>query len=142
MLDRIVAIKILAPHLAAHEHEKTRFLREAKAAAAIKHEGIIPIYAIDTHRGTAYFVMPYEAGPSLKQRIDADGQLSLEESLRVAAQLATALAAAHQSGLVHRDIKPSNILLAPGTERALLTDFGLAQAGTSSDLTTVRLHRA
>lgn len=139
MLDRVVAIKLLAPHLALHENEKKRFLREAKTAATIKHEGIIPIYAIDTHHGSAYFVMPYEAGPSLKQRIDADGRLSVEEALRVTAQLASALAAAHQSGLVHRDIKPSNILLAPGTERALLADFGLAQANSASELTMTGL---
>ncbi len=134
-LDRVVAIKLLAPHLAAFETARIRFQREAKAAAAVKHDAIIPIYGVDTHRGTPYFVMPYEVGPSLQQRIEQHGKLTIEESLRVASQIAAALAAAHQSGLVHRDIKPSNILLAPGTERALLTDFGLAQAGSGQTIT-------
>ena len=139
LLDRVVAIKVLAPHLSAFEIAKTRFLREAKAAAAVQHDGIIPIYGVDTHRDTPYFVMPYEVGPSLQQRIEQDGKLTIEESLRVASQIAAALSAAHQIGLVHRDIKPSNILLAPGTERALLTDFGLAQAGNGQTLTETGL---
>lgn len=125
-LDRIVAIKLLAPHLASHEEAKIRFSREAKAAAAVKHEGIIAIHGVSTHRDIPFLVMPYEAGPSLAQRVQRDGCLTIEETIRVAAQVARALSAAHASGLVHRDIKPSNILLAPGTERALVTDFGLA----------------
>ena len=79
--------------------------------------------------------MPYEAGPSLQQRVQQHGRLTVEEAIRVAAQVASALAAAHESGLVHRDIKPSNILLAPGTERALLTDFGLAQISDQAAIT-------
>ena len=138
-LDRVVAIKLLAPHLSAYESSRLRFQREAKAAAAVQHDGIIPIYSVDTHNGVPYFVMPYEVGPSLQQRVESEGQLSVEESLRVASQIANALAAAHQSGLVHRDIKPSNILLAPGTERALLTDFGLAQAGDQQAITQTGL---
>lgn len=134
-LDRVVAIKILAPHLAAFESSRRRFEREAKSAAAVKHEGIIPIYGVDSHAGIPYLVMPYEVGPSLAQRIANSGRLSVEESLSVAAQLAESLAAAHRSGLVHRDIKPSNILLAPGTERALLMDFGLALATEEQAIT-------
>lgn len=134
-LDRVVALKILAPHLSAYESTRIRFQREAKAAAAVKHDGIIPIFGVDVHQGTPYFVMPYEGGPSLQQRINSGGKLSIEESLRVAMQIADALAAAHQSGLVHRDIKPSNILLAPGTERALLMDFGLAQVASGQSIT-------
>ena len=138
-LDRVVALKILAPHLSVYESARVRFQREAKAAATIKHDGIIPIFVVDTHRGTPYFVMPYEIGPSLQQRINADGKLTVEESLRVAMQIADALAAAHKSGLVHRDIKPSNILLAPGTERALLTDFGLVQVASEQQITETGL---
>lgn len=135
VLDRVVAIKVLLPHLAADEACRLRFQREARAAAAIKHPGIIPIYRVDIFGELPYFVMPFEVGPSLQERIERDGPLSIAESLRVAAQISDALSAAHQSGLVHRDIKPSNILLAPGTERALLTDFGLAQTANDNSLT-------
>lgn len=134
-LDRIVAVKMLSPHLAVFDNSRQRFEREAKSAAAVKHEGIIPIYGVDLHAGIPYLVMPYEAGPSLAQRIAKLGRLSIEESLSVLAQLADALSAAHRCGLVHRDIKPSNILLAPGTERALLMDFGLAQATEEQAIT-------
>ena len=138
-LDRVVAIKLLAPHLATFESSRQRFRREAKAAAAVKHDGIISIHGVDAHNGVPYFVMPYEAGPSLQQRIESQGPMSLEEALRVASQIASALDAAHQTGLVHRDIKPSNILLAPGTERALLTDFGLAQVCDQQNITQTGL---
>ena len=134
-LDRVVAIKLLAPHLASFETSRERFRREAKAAAAVKHDGIISIHGVDSHHDLPYFVMPYEAGPSLQMRIRRDGKLTIEESLRVAVQVASALHAAHEKGLVHRDIKPSNILLAPGTERALLTDFGLAQVCDQQNIT-------
>ena len=138
-LDRVVAIKLLAPHLASFETARERFRREAKAAAAVKHDGIISIHGVDSHHDLPYFVMPYEAGPSLQLRIQRDGKLTIEESLRVAIQVASALCAAHQTGLVHRDIKPSNILLAPGTERALLTDFGLAQVCDQQNITQTGL---
>ena len=138
-LDRTVAIKMLAPHLATHETSRIRFQREAKAAAAIRHPAIIPIYGVSIHRDIPYFVMPYESGPSLQRRIESEGPLTIEESLRVGLQIAEALSAAHQSGLVHRDIKPSNILLAPGTERALLTDFGLVQVAAEATITQTGL---
>ena len=138
-LDRIVAIKMLAPHLAMFETSRLRFQREAKAAAAVQHDGIISIHVVSSHNGVPYFVMPYEAGPSLQQRIERQGRLSVEETLRVASQIANALNAAHQTGLVHRDIKPSNILLAPGTERALLSDFGLAQVCDQQNITQTGL---
>lgn len=134
-LERIVAIKALLPHLMEVDSCRQRFQREAKAAAALNHPGIVPIYRVDQFNGMPYFVMPYEIGPSLQQRIESEGPLSIQESLRVTSQIAAALSVAHQSGLVHRDIKPSNILLAPGTERALLTDFGLAQATEEVSLT-------
>ncbi len=134
-LERVVALKVLAPHLAAQPNARQRFAREAKSAASVKHAGIIAIHQVAEHRELPYLVMPYEAGPSLQQRLDRHGRLSIEEALEVAMQIADALAEAHACGLVHRDIKPSNILLAPGTQRALLTDFGLARACDDASLT-------
>lgn len=134
-LDRIVAIKMLTPHLIADEEAKTRFCREAKAAATVNHPNIIAIHGVSVHRGIPYLVMPYEIGPSLARRVKEEGPLTIKEAINVATQIVSALAEAHESGLIHRDIKPSNILLAPGTERALLTDFGLAILSDQKSLT-------
>jgi serine/threonine-protein kinase len=129
-LSRVVAIKVLAPQMAASGAARRRFFREAKAAAAVVHEHVVAIYAVDTDSncGLPYLVMPYIAGRSLQERIDRDGPLRTEEVLRIGMQTALGLAAAHSQGLVHRDIKPSNILLENGLERVRITDFGLARA--------------
>lgn len=127
-LDRVVAIKVLAPELAANATARQRFLREARAAAAISHPHVVTIHAVDDGQRMPYLVMEYVDGKSLQQRIDEDGQLQLTEILRVARQVADGLAAAHGHGLIHRDIKPSNILLENGVERVRITDFGLARA--------------
>ena len=126
-LNREVAIKVLAPHLAADAAARTRVLREARAAAAVSHPHVITIFGVGETRGLPYLVMEYVPGPSLQQVIDA-GSLSLTQILRIGVQVASGLAAAHAQGLVHRDIKPANILLEAGVERAKLTDFGLARA--------------
>ncbi|TWT73940.1 serine/threonine-protein kinase [Allorhodopirellula solitaria] len=83
-----------------------------------------------------FLVMPFVACHSLQQRLDADGRLPMEECLRIGLQVSSALAAAHKQGLVHRDVKPANSLLERGTERAMLTDFGLARA--ADDVTVTR----
>jgi serine/threonine-protein kinase len=129
-LSRVVAIKVLAPQMAASGAARRRFSREAKAAAAVVHEHVVAIHAVDTdaRSGLPYLVMPYVDGRSLQQRIDHDGPLRTEEILRIGMQTAQGLAAAHAQGLVHRDIKPSNILLENGVERVKITDFGLARA--------------
>ncbi|HEX3448466.1 MAG TPA: DUF2807 domain-containing protein [Isosphaeraceae bacterium] len=129
-LSRVVAIKVLAPHMAASGAARRRFSREAKAAAAVVHDHVIAIYAVDTDPESSlpYLVMPCIAGQSLQERIDRDGPLRIEEILRIGMQTALGLAAAHAQGLVHRDIKPSNILLENGVERVKITDFGLARA--------------
>jgi serine/threonine protein kinase len=143
-LHRLVAVKVLAPQLATSPVARKRFLREARAAAAVNHENIITIYAVDEANGVPYLVMRYVAGPSLQQRLDAEGRLALPEVLRVARQIAAGLAAAHAQGLIHRDVKPANVLLEmidvePGPllcdlasrreqERVRITDFGLARA--------------
>ena len=134
-LNRLVAIKVLAPQLAASGAARKRFAREARAAAAISHEHVVAIHAVDSTRGLPYLVMEYVPGPSLQQRLDRDGPLELEEVLRIAMQAASGLAAAHAQGVVHRDVKPGNILLEDGVERVKLTDFGLARAADDATVT-------
>ncbi|TVQ03126.1 MAG: serine/threonine protein kinase [Planctomycetaceae bacterium] len=127
-LGRPLAIKLLAPHLAGSGTARQRFLREARAAAAIVHPSVVPIYSVTADAPVPYLVMPYIAGGNLQQRIDRDGPLELEECLRIALQISEGLAAAHRQGLIHRDIKPANVLLEPGGHRVLISDFGLARA--------------
>jgi WD40 repeat protein len=127
-LDRVVAIKVMAPQLATHPGARRRFVREARAAAAVRNEHVIGIHAVDDVNHLPYLVMEYVAGPSLQQRLDQGGPLGLEETLRIGRQIALGLAAAHAQGLVHRDIKPANILLEDGGACVKITDFGLARA--------------
>ncbi len=125
-LQRFVAIKVLAPQLTGSAAARKRFAREARAAAAISHENVVMIHAVEegTH---PYLVMEYVPGQSLQARLDSSGPLPVADIVTIARQVASGLAAAHARGLVHRDVKPANILLeTPGT-RAKLTDFGLAQ---------------
>jgi serine/threonine-protein kinase len=134
-LNRPVAIKVLAPHLAGSGAARQRFAREARAAAAVVHEHVVAIHNVETEAAAPFLVMQYVAGESLQGRLDRQGPLMLKEILRIAHQTAAGLAAAHAQGLVHRDVKPSNILLEQGIERALLTDFGLARAADDASLT-------
>lgn len=135
-LDRIVALKVMNPTLAACGTARYRFAREAKAAAGVLHPNVIAIHGVSTDRELPYLVMPYIRGTSLQQRMDRQGPLALVEILRVGSQLAAGLAAAHEKGLTHRDIKPANIMLDDGVETALITDFGLAR--TLDDATMTR----
>jgi serine/threonine-protein kinase len=134
-LDRYVAIKVLAPHLATSGAARTRFAREARAAAAVIHENVVSIHRVAEANGLPFLVMPYIAGDSLVKRLDERGPLELHEILRIGVQIASGLAAAHAQGLVHRDIKPGNILLGSGIERVTITDFGLARAADDASLT-------
>ncbi|MCU0962659.1 MAG: bifunctional serine/threonine-protein kinase/formylglycine-generating enzyme family protein [Pirellulaceae bacterium] len=127
-LDRMVAIKALAPAFAAHPTGRKRFLREARAAAAVSHPHVVTIHAVDEANHTPYLVMECIQGQSLQDRIDRVGTLPLNEVLRIGMQVAEGLAAAHEHGLIHRDIKPSNVLLEQPAQRAKITDFGLARA--------------
>lgn len=148
-LNRPVAIKVLAPHLAGNGAARQRFSREARAAAAVVHEHVVAIHNVEsgddqTGKGTVlaapFLVMQHVGGESLQQRIDAEGPLEVRKVLRIGMQTASGLAAAHAQGLVHRDVKPSNILLEQGIERALLTDFGLARASDDASLTNTGFH--
>ncbi len=134
-LSRTVAIKVLASYLATSAAARSRFAREARAAAAVVHENVVAIHAVDDWKGLPYLVMPYIAGRSVQQRVDHDGPLQVKEILRIGMQTAEGLAAAHAQGLVHRDVKPSNILLENGVERVKLSDFGLARAVDDASLT-------
>ena len=130
-----MAIKVLAPQLAAVAAARKRFAREARAAAAVSHEHVVPIYAVDEFKGLPYLVMPFVAGESLQDRLDRQGPLDVPQILRIGMQAAAGLAAAHAQGLIHRDIKPSNILLENGVERVKITDFGLARTVDDASLT-------
>ncbi len=134
-LDRHCAIKVLAPELATSAAARNRFAREARSAAAVVHDHVIPILNVDHERGLPYFVMPVVEGTSLEQRVGDTGPLELKEILRIGMQIASGLAAAHAQGLVHRDVKPANILLENGVERVMITDFGLARAADDANMT-------
>jgi serine/threonine protein kinase len=127
-LNRVVAIKVLATEYAGNPQARKRFLREAQAAAAVSHDHVVTIHAVDDDENVPFIVMECIVGQSLQQKIDATGALRLKEILRIGMQIAAGLAAAHKQGLVHRDIKPANILLENGIERVKITDFGLARA--------------
>lgn len=127
-LNRVVAIKVLAPQLAANAMSRRLFLREAQAAAAVSHQHVVAIHAVDEFNGLPYFVMEYVFGSTLQEKIGSVGALELAQILRISTQIASGLAAAHAQGLVHRDIKPANILLENGIERVKITDFGLARS--------------
>ncbi|MFO0892855.1 MAG: protein kinase [Isosphaeraceae bacterium] len=135
-LDRLVAIKLLTPGMAATGAARRRFAREAKAAAAVAHEHVVTIHAVDTlPQGVPYLVMQYIAGKPAQDVVDGDKSPELAEILRIGSQAASALAAAHAQGLIHRDIKPANILLENGVERVKITDFGLARAVDDATMT-------
>src|SRR6516164_2777830 len=134
-LRRVVAIKVLAPEMAASGTARQRFTREARAAAAVRHEHVVTIHAVEEAHRPPYLVMQFIDGTSLQAKLDEEGPPGLREILRIGLQTAEGLAAAHRQGLVHRDVKPANILLENGVERVKLTDFGLARAVDDASLT-------
>jgi len=122
---RQVALKVLRPDLAAALGGE-RFLREIEIAAALSHPHILALHDSGEVDGLLYYVMPYVAGESLRQRLEQQTQLSIKETIEVARQVASALDCAHSQGVIHRDIKPENILLHNG--EAVVADFGIARA--------------
>ena len=127
--DRLVALKTLRPELLPSVGP-SRFLREIQIAASLQHPNILPLHDSGEVEGVLYYVMPYVEGESLRQRLDREGQLPIQDSLDIAYQVAQALAYAHSLGVVHRDIKPENILL--NGDHALVADFGIARAITAA----------
>ena len=131
-LKRLVAIKLLPPELAFRSEIKSRFLREAETATQLSHPNIVPIYTVHEQNGLVFFVMAYISGDNLAKRLHERGVLTIDETRKILAEVAGALAYAHERGVVHRDIKPDNILLDAVTGRPMVTDFGIARAMDSS----------
>ncbi len=127
-LDRLVAIKMLPPALAADAALKERFLREARTAAGLSHPNIVPIHIVEEHGNLVFFVMGFVDGETLRQRVERSGPLTPRATMRLVQEVAWALAHAHQRGIVHRDVKPDNILIERASDRAMVTDFGIAWA--------------
>ncbi len=122
---RQVALKVFQPDVAA-AMGPARFQREIEIATRLEHPHILSLYDSGEAEGLLYYVMPYVEEESLRQRLDREGQLPIEDALRIAREMAEALDYAHEQGVVHRDVKPGNVLLQRG--HALLADFGVARA--------------
>lgn len=134
-LQRVVAVKVLSPQLAATSPARKRFLREARSSAKVRHEHIVHVYAVE-EQPLPYLVMEFVPGETLQRMLDRVGPLETDEVVAIGRQLAEGLAAAHAQGLVHRDIKPANILIETGPHLCVkITDFGLARAADDASVT-------
>ena len=124
-LGRTVALKLIAPGLAGDPHFRERFEREARLAASIDHPNVLPVYEAGEADGTLFIAMRWVEGTDLRVLIHRSHGMEPRDAVRIVAQIAAGLEAAHRLGLVHRDVKPGNVLIPTGTEHAYLTDFGL-----------------
>jgi eukaryotic-like serine/threonine-protein kinase len=122
---RRVALKVLKPELSAALGGE-RFLREIEIAAALQHPHILPLFDSGEAGGLLWYVMPYAEGESVRQRMAREGQLPLDDALRITREAGSGLQYAHQHGVIHRDVKPENVMLTAG--QAVVTDFGIARA--------------
>jgi hypothetical protein len=135
LLDQDVAVKILAPSLAADQEYVTRFFREAGAAGQIDHPNVIRVIDVGKFEDRYYLVMEYVAGDTLDRVIDQERRLPLDKATRFIREITSGLAAAHRAGIIHRDVKPGNVIVSPDG-KTHLTDFGLARhAETRKGLT-------
>ena len=134
-LDRLVALKVMHPHLAESEQFTARFRREARSAAKVSHPRIVPIYDQGVVQGQGYLVMELVDGPDLRSFLASEGPLTLGKALDFTAQILDGLAAAHRAGVVHRDLKPENILV-DSNESLRIVDFGLARAASEVSVST------
>ena len=132
-LDRAVAIKVVAPELAANATVRQRFLREARTIARLRHPSIVDVYTVGESGGLLYFIMQCVSGESLRDLLEREKRLSPDRAAVILRQLADALAYAHGEGVVHRDVKPENVLIDQRTGTAMLTDFGVARAFEATD---------
>ena len=126
-LDRFVAIKVLPPYLAAETDVRELFLREARTAGRLSHPHIVAVFRADELAGHPFFAMPYIDGENLAERVATRGPLPPADAVRWLREVAWALAYAHARGVVHRDVKPENIMIERGSDRAIVTDFGIAR---------------
>ena len=133
ILQRVVAVKVMAPQLAATSPARKRFLREARTSAAVRHENVVQVYEV-AEQPLPYLVMEFIPGETLQQRLDRTGPLETAEVVRIGRQIAEGLAAAHGTDLIHRDIKPANVLLEGGQQKVKITDFGLARAADDASI--------
>src|SRR6185312_16236664 len=127
--ERFLALKTLRPEIAM-ALGRERFLREIKLAARLQHPNILGLYDSGDAGGTLYYVMPFVEGESLRDRLEREPQLPLEDAVRIVREAAEGLAFAHKHGVVHRDIKPENILLQ--NNHAVVADFGIARAADAA----------
>jgi serine/threonine protein kinase len=134
-LKRAVALKVMKPAYGTCDESRQRFLREARAAAAIEHDHVVTIYQVGEDRGLPYIAMQLLQGESLADRLRREKQLPIPEVLRIGREIAEGLAAAHARGVIHRDVKPDNIWLEGERGRVKLLDFGLARAADDVNLT-------
>ena len=127
-LDRQVAVKVVAPELAASDALRQRFLREARTIARLRHPSIVDVYTAGESNGLLYFIMRCVDGESLRDVLEREKRLTPARAAVILRDLANALAYAHAQGIVHRDLKPENVLIDSRTGTAHLTDFGVARA--------------
>ncbi len=139
-LGRLVALKVLAPHLGEDEAFRQRFIRESRAAAGVDHPHIIPVFEAGESGDVLFIAMRYVSRGDVRSLLDAEGRLSPAHALVIVSQVASALDAAHVRGLVHRDVKPGNILLGQASggdsEHVYLSDFGLSKHSLNSSTLT------
>jgi eukaryotic-like serine/threonine-protein kinase len=135
-LDRLVALKVLPPYPGQNASVRERFLREARTAAQLSHPNIVGIHRADERAGFAFFVMEFVDGESLGQRVRDRGALPPVDAVRHLREVTWALAYAHARGVIHRDVKPENIMIERGTNRALVTDFGIARSERATGMTS------
>ncbi len=133
MLQRVVALKVMAPLLAATSPARKRFLREARSSAQVRHDNVVQVYEV-AEQPLPYLAMEFIPGETLQQRLDRVGPLDVPEVLRIGRQIAEGLAAAHATDLIHRDIKPGNVLLEGGHQKVKITDFGLARTADDASI--------
>jgi serine/threonine protein kinase len=135
-LQRRVALKAMLPALAAGAAARQRFLREARAAAAVEHDHVVHIYQVGEDRGVPFLAMQFLEGESVAARLERAGRLPVREVLRIGREAAEGLAAAHVRGLIHRDVKPANLWLEGDRGRVKILDFGLARPAGGGDRLT------
>ena len=139
-LQRLVAIKLMKAELAEDETARKRFERESRSAAKINHPNVAAVHRVGTlEDGTPFIIMEYIEGRNLADALQAEGVMTIEQACHTLSQVASALAAAHESGIVHRDVKPENVVRERDSDRVVLTDFGIAAILETGTETITRL---